>query len=213
MKYLIPALILCLTQQGTAQSVDQGTFSIRAAGREIGREEFSVATSRQGGAPGSTVISRVRIPAVTPRFTQETVLERRADGSFSAIEVSKPGAGRALAELARNKLLIHFMSGGSEAIREWPAAPNMVGLADSAYAMFAAIADLATPDGLQLTGVYPVSGRRVPFTAKKLPGDGTEGTRILLAGEITGTIWMDEAGRLTRMEFPQSGIEIVRLRK
>lgn len=216
MRYLSLVLLLCTPHPGEAQTVDEGTFSIRAAGREIGREDFALRSTRQGGAPGSTIISRVRIPAVTPQFTQEAILERRADGSLSAIQVihqSPARSGRVLAEVARNTLRIHSTSGGSEAIKEIPASADMIGLADSAYALFASVAELATPEGRQLTAVFPVNGKRVPFTAQKLGGDAGGGVRILLAGEIVGTLWMDGSGHLTRMEFPQSGIEIVRLRR
>ncbi len=216
MRYLSLALLLCISRPGGAQVVDEGTFSIRASGREIGREEFTVQGSRQGGAPGSTIISRVRYPAVIPQFTQETILERRPDESFSAIQVSyqsPSGSGRVLAEVARNRLRIHSTSGGSEAIRELPASSSMIGLADSAFALYGAIAELATPEGRRLTAVFPTTGKQLPFTARKVAGDDSEGARILLAGEIVGTIWMDGSGHLTRMEFPRSGIEIVRLRR
>jgi hypothetical protein len=213
---LIP-LAACLVGStlAEAQSIDDGTFSIRQSGREIGREEFSIHPGRQGAATGSTIVSRLRIPAVAPAYSQESVVERRADGSFANMLVSYSAgsnSGRVIAEIARNVLRIYTASGGTEAIRELPIPTNMVGLADSAFALFVLVADLATTEGSQFTGVYPRSGRRVTFTARR-QGDSTQETRIVMAGEITGTLLLDNTGHLTRIELPGSNLEIVRLRK
>jgi hypothetical protein len=212
MRFFMLALLVGTSTPLAAQMSDEGTLSIRSAGREIGREDFTVQSARQGGAPGTTIVSRTRVPSVTPRFTQEAVLERRLDGSFVAMQVTQ-GNGRVLADLVRNTLRIRTTSGGSEGIRELASPVLLIGLADSAYALYAAVADLATPEGRSINGLYPMSGRRVAFTAQRVEGDPEQGTRILLAGEIAGTIWMDESGRLSRLQFPASGLEIVRLRR
>ncbi|MEO8294676.1 MAG: hypothetical protein ABI613_04095 [Gemmatimonadota bacterium] len=208
----LAALLTIAAAPLTAQNRDAGTLSIRSAGREIGREEFVVQNTRQGGASGTTIVSRTRSPSVTPQFTQEAVLERRPDGSFVAMQVTR-GPGRVLAELARNTVRVRTTSVGSEAIRELAAPALLVGLADSAFALYTAVADLATPEGRAITGLFPVTGKQVIFTAQRLTGDGDQGTRIIMAGEIAGTIWMDDSGRVTRLQFPASGIEIVRLRQ
>lgn len=213
---LIPfAACLAVTSPAQAQSIDDGTFSIRQSGREIGREEFAIQQGRQGAPSGSTVISRVRLPAVAPAYTQESVVERRADGSFANMLVSYTAgrsSGRVIAEIARNILRIYTASGGSEGVRELPVPINLIGLADSAFALYALVADLATEEGRSISGVYPRSGRHVTFTARR-EGDAQQETRIIMAGGITGTIWLDSTGHLMRIEFPSSNLEIVRLRK
>ena len=208
------AACLALATVAEAQSIDGATFSIRQSGREIGREELSIEPGRQGASTGSTVISRLRLPAVAPAYTQESVVERKGDGSFSNMVVSYAAgrsSGRFIAEIARNVLRIYTASGGSEAIRELPVPANMIGLADSAFALYVLVADLATAQETRFSGVYPRSGRRVSFTARRI-GNGSPEARIVLAGEISGTIWLDNMGHLTRIEFPASNLEIVRLR-
>ena len=212
---LIPfAACLALASLAEAQSIDEATFSIRQAGREIGREQFSIQPGRQGGSTGSTVTSRVRLPAVAPAYIQESVVERKGDGSFSNMVVTYTAGGsngRVIAEIARNVLRIYTASGGSEAIRELPVPDNMVGLADSAFALYVLVAELATEQETRFSGLNPRSGRRVTFTARRA-GNGSPEARIVLAGEISGTIWLDSTGHVTRMEFPGSNLEIVRLR-
>jgi hypothetical protein len=211
---LIPlAACLVLNAPAEAQSIDNGTLSIRQAGREIGREDFRINPGRQGAATGSTVISRVRLPAGNPSYTQESVVERLGDGSFSNMTVSYTSggsSGKVIAEIARNVLRLYTASGGREAIRELPVPGNMIGLADSAFALFVLVAELATGQETSFSGVYPRSGRHVRFTARR-EGNGSTPTRIVLAGEITGTIWLDNTGHLSRIELPGSHLEVVRL--
>jgi hypothetical protein len=152
---------------------------------------------------------------VAATYTQESVVERRPDGSFANLVItyqSAQSSGRVIAETARNVLRIHTATGGKEAIREVPAPEHLIGLADSAFALYALVADLASEEGTRMTGVYPQSGRRLTFIARR-EGDAQEGTRIIMAGEITGTIWLDHSGHLTRIRFPESDLEIVRLRR
>jgi len=215
MRFFSLALWIAGSSIAQAQTIDEGTFSIRAGGREIGREEFVIQQGRAGAATGSTLISRLRVPPMAPGFTQEAVVERRPDGSFANMQVNYQTGrrnGRVLAETARNVLRIHNASGGSEDFREYPVGVNLVGLADSAFVLYAAVADLATGDGSHISGVFPLSGRRVTFTATR-EGDAQNGTRIVLAGEIAGTIWLDPAGHLVRIAFPATNLEIVRLRR
>lgn len=215
MRFIPVLACLAISTTAEAQSIDDGTFSIRRSGREIGREEFVIQPGRQGVPSGSTVISRVRLPAVAASYTQESVVERRADGSFANMVItyqSSRSSGRVIAETARNVLRIHWATGGSEAIRELPAPENMIGLADSAFALYALVADLASEEGVSIAGVYPQTARRVTFSARR-EGDAQEGTRIVMAGEIRGTIWLDQSGHLIRIQFPESDLEIVRLRR
>jgi hypothetical protein len=88
-----------------------------------------------------------------------------------------------------------------------------VALADSAYAIYAAVIPFATPAGARISGIFPATGRRVSFTATRAGGDGGPGSSIVMSGEINGTIWLDGSGQILRLEFPSSGLEAVRLRR
>jgi hypothetical protein len=218
MRTLIVASLLLLAHQAQAQTVDQGTLVVRQGGREIGREEFAVQAGRAGGAQGSTIVTRGRFPAVSPVVAQDATVERRTDGSFTSIQVLKEQGrkiSRYIAEVTpRNVLRIHASSsGGSEGVREYPAVPNLVGMVDSSYALFLAVADLSSSEGQTITALFPASGRRATFTATRTGGDQGGNSRIVMSGEITGTIYLDPEGRLQRLEFPSLDLEAVRLRR
>ena len=75
-------------------------------------------------------------------------------------------------------------------------------LDDDVHSLYTAVADLATPAGKRLTGIFPRTGRRASFTAR-LESDGQGDTRrITLAGDIAGTMQTDAQGRLRRLELP-----------
>ena len=218
MRHILVAVGLTLATGIEAQTLDQGTLVIKQGGREIGREEFQVRNGREGGAQGTTLVTRGRFPAVAPALSQEATLERRGDGSFLNIQVTREQGslvGRFIAEVTpRNVLRIHSSnSGGSEEVREYPGVPRLVGLADSAFALYAAVVPFATLQGATVTAVFPENGRRVTFTAQRVGGDGTPGSSIVMSGEVNGTIWLDASGNILRLEFPSVGLEAVRLRR
>ncbi|MEP7327482.1 MAG: hypothetical protein ABI836_16145 [Gemmatimonadota bacterium] len=218
MRHLIIAVALTFATGAEAQTLDQGTLVIKQGGREIGREEFQVRAGRTGGAQGTTLVTRGRFPAVAPVLSQEATVEQKGDGSFANIQVTReqgPVVGRFIAEVTpRNVLRIHSsLSGGSEEVQEYPGVPRLIGLADSAYALYAAVAPLATAEGQVVTAVFPQSGRRVTFTARRMAGDGGSGSSIVMSGDINGSIWLDASGHILRLEFPAVGLEAVRLRR
>lgn len=218
MRHLLAVFALTLATGAEAQVLDQGTLVIKLGGREIGREEFLVRSGRTGGAQGTTLVTRGRFPAVAPALSQEATVERKGDGSFANIQVTREqGAvvGRFLAEVTpRNVLRIHASSsGGSEEVREYPGVPRLIALADSAYALYVAVVPLASPAGETITAVYPENGKRVSFTARRSSGDGGAGSSIVMSGDINGTIWLDASGNILRLEFPSVGLEAVRLRR
>jgi hypothetical protein len=51
-----------------------------------------------------------------------------------------------------------------------------------------------------MVGLYPRTGRRVQFEARR--GDGDQARRITLSGQLTGTLLVDAAGRLVSAELP-----------
>ena len=67
------------------------------------------------------------------------------------------------------------MAKGSESGRELPGGPDVVLLDDEVYSLYAPVADLATPAGERLTAIFPRTGKRAAFTARREPAAGEDG--------------------------------------
>ena len=92
-------------------------------------------------------------------------------------------------------------------VRDLPTDDAVVLIDENVYSLFTAVADLAKPTGTRLVAIYPRTGRRAQFLARR-EGNAGGAARISLTGEISGTLTTGEGGRITRMEFPSAGIVV-----
>jgi hypothetical protein len=219
-RYLWAAVSSLLTLPGQvleAQIRDQGTLSIRQAGREIGHEEYRLVPSRGGRASGDSVTAFARYPESHPSVSIRAVLDRSPGSpTFSyVVEVRGPqGTSQVLAAGSHNRVILRTVGAGSETARELPGGEQVVVLDDSVFSLYSIVAQLATESGRPLTALFPRSARRVSFVARRQTRQTAGGaeTVIGLSGGISGTLWLDAGGRLERVELPSSSLEVVRLR-
>jgi hypothetical protein len=145
-----------------------------------------------------------------PSGSVSALLERTPDGQLSRFQLDvegDEGTTTFLAAGAGARVILKTIAKGSEAGRELPGGENVVLIDENVYSLFAAVADLATPAGTRLVAIYPRTGRRAQFSARR-EGNAGGGARISLTGEISGTLTTDGSGRVTQMQFPGSGVEV-----
>ena len=99
---------------------------------------------------------------------------------------------------------------GSESGRELPGGPDVVLLDDAVFSLYHPVAELATPAGRALTAIFPRTGKRATFTARRESGTAGGASRVALSGEITGTLITDAQGRLERLELPAKNTVVTR---
>jgi hypothetical protein len=211
----IAAVLLLLLPTGLASAQEslETKLVIAQEGRETGREEFTLRQGRGRGAPGSTLIAVARYPATNPLLKVAGTLERTPEFALAKFQLDVEGTNGTTVILAAGsgaRLIVRTVAKGSEAGRELPGGPDVVLLDESVYSLYTAVADLATPEGKNLTGVFPRTGRRVSFVARRDGGGGTGAARVTLNGDLNGTLATDGKGRLQRLEFPGSGILVTR---
>jgi len=68
----------------------------------------------------------------------------------------------------------------------------------------------AVPAGRALTAIFPRTGKRATFTARRESGTAGGASRVALSGEITGTLITDAQGRLERLELPAKNTVVTR---
>jgi hypothetical protein len=186
---------------------------VEQGGKEIGREEFTFRQGRGRGIAGSTLTAAARYPAINPTLKLALTLERTPESALGKFQLDVDGPNGPTVILAAGsgaRLIIRTVAKGSEAGRELPGGPDVVLLDDQVFSLYSAVADLATPEGKPLTGVFPRTNRRVAFTAKRESGEGAGNTRVSLSGDVSGTLVTDARGRLLRLELSQSGTVVSR---
>jgi hypothetical protein len=85
-------------------------------------------------------------------------------------------------------------------------------LDDQVFSLYSTVADLATPGGKSLNAVFPRTGRRASFVARRESGGDGGNTRVTLSGNINGTLITDAQGRLFRLELAETGTVVSRAR-
>jgi hypothetical protein len=201
------ALLLLLAHQTSpalAQADAPTTLIVMQGGKEIGREDFTLTTGRGRGAAGSTLSATARYPAAAPTTRLTAELERTAEFAIAKFQLDVEGPGGTTVILAAGsgaRLIVRTVATGSESGRELPGGPDVVLLDDEVHSFYSAVADLATPAGKRLTAIFPRTGKRASLTARLEPGQG-KAKRIVLTGDIAGTLLTDSEGRLQRLELP-----------
>ena len=191
-----------------AQAVSEGTLVVQQGGKEIGREDVVVRRGTPAsGAEGTTLAVNARYPASSPTVRIDASLDRNAAGEMEKFLLrgdTPEGPTQASAAGAGARLIIKTAARAGETGRELPGGPDVVVLDPNVYALYAVVAELATPEGRRLTAVYPRTNRRARFTARR------SGNTVTLTGEIAGTIAVDGNGRIQRLELPGENIVVVR---
>src|SRR5712691_2894399 len=213
MRSAAPYLVMMLhVLPAVAQQPLETKLVIQQGSRETGREEFTLRQTRGRGLPGTTIIAAARYPATAPTTQLAATLERTPEPALAKFQLDVERAGAVTVILAAGsgaRLSVRTVAKGSESGRELPGGPDVVLLDDAVYSLYTAVADLATPAGRPLTAIFPRTGRRVSFTARREPGDNG-GAKVTLTEEISGTLLTDAQGRLERLEFPGQGILVTR---
>jgi hypothetical protein len=202
------ALCLLLAHQASpalAQAAAPVTLTVTQDGKEIGRESFTLSPGRGRGAPGTTLSATAKYPASVPTTRLTAVLERTPESAIAKFQLDVEGPDGTTVILAAGtgaRLVVRTVAEGSESGRELPGGPDVVLLDEAVHSLYAAVADLATSGGKRLTAIFPRTGRRAAFTARRETGGEAGRRRVVLTGDIAGTLTTDAEGRLLRLELP-----------
>jgi hypothetical protein len=201
---LLPIMLLSALP-AAAQEPPETKLVVTQGGQEIGREEFTLRPTRAHGLPGSTIMATARYPSINPTTRLGATLERTPDLALAKFQLDVESAGAVTVILAAGsgaRLIVRTVAKGSESGRELPGGPDVVLLDDAVFSLYHSVADLATPAGQALTAIFPRSGKRATFTARRESGSAGGASTISLSGDIAGTLVIDAQGRLERLELP-----------
>ncbi len=207
MRLSLPALLLALAAPAAAQQADRGVYDILRGETALGREEFSIQPGSEGSAAGSTIASLARYPGSRPVVQIQAVLERKADGTVTALQVDTRQGGqvsRVYGAAVQDNLTIRQTTPAAESVREFPRSAGIVILDDSVFAFYRVVADRATASGARLPVLFPRTARRGQLTATK-----TGPTTVEMTGAVSGTLTVDATGRLLQVIL-SDGVSAIR---
>lgn len=213
MRYAMMLLLATHSLPAAAQERDQAKLVVQQGGQEIGREDFTLRPTRGRGLGGTTITAAARYPSTNPATQLSATLERTPEGALAKFQLDVEKNGMVTVILAAGsgvRLIVRTVGQGSESGRELPGGPDVVLLDEQVFSLYSGVADLATPAGRTLSAVFPRSGKRATFTARRESGGNGAPSKIALSGEIAGTLVTDGQGRVLRLELPSQGLLVRR---
>ncbi len=211
---LVLFLLALQASPAPAQTGEPVALVIRQGGKEIGREEFTLTSGRGRGAAGSTLSATAKYPATGPGTRLTAMLERTPQFALAKFQLDVEGPEGTTVILAAGsgaRLVVRTVARGSESGRELPGGPDIVLLDDEVMSLYSALADVAAPTGKRITAIFPRTGKRAAITASLEAGGQGGSKRIVLTGDVTGTIQTDAEGRLQRLELPTQDKVVTRV--
>jgi hypothetical protein len=214
---LICTLIATMPARALAQDTAaapvrlEASYVVRQDGKDVGRERLVVRPGQisQGRAGlrwelESRLLSGDEIRAV---------LTQSSDGMLDALQLeTRDAEGSTVLRAAHRgtRIVISLTGDRIRRARELPAGEHSVLLDEQLHGLLFVTKDLATEAGIALVGIYPRTGDRVNFTARRQAG-AQGGTVIVLSGGFTGRLTVDADGRVNRLDLTSHKLVLERL--
>src|SRR2546422_1502430 len=158
-----------------------------------------------------------------PVIVLAPILEVNADTMPATLQydVADPRQpSRILGELGRGRFTVRLVARATERAREFPTGQRAVVLDDSVFAPYVFAAWRASSDPASLTAIFPRGLRReavqisdLGVASTTLNRDPARLRHITVGGEGQDAVnlWLDEAGRLMKVEIPSRHLSAERL--
>src|SRR6266487_103205 len=221
---MITSLVALALLQAPGTALDEGVLVVRVDTQEVARESFRLRHGRLSrGAAGWTLATTIRYDRARPVVVLAPILEVNGDTMPSTLQydVADPRQpSRILGELGRGRFTVRLIARDTERAREFPTGPRAVVLDDSVFAPYVFAAWRATSEPGTLTAIFPRALRRDVIQIRDLGQASTTlnhdpaRLRHIIVGEEgqeTIHLWLDESGRLMKVEIPARHLSAERL--
>ena len=209
---MIPILLVL----ALPQVADSGVLVIRQDSTLIARESFHTSPDPTSG--GWILDANVRYDRSRPVVQLAPIVQVGSD--LAAVKVQfdagDPGAPlHIIGQVGRHRFTLRYVSRSDERARELPDPGRAVVVDDSVFSLFTPVAWLVRGGTGTVSAIFPRPGVAETWTVKdeglvstRPGGGGGADTRLQLisiASPRLGNIriWMDAAGRLTKVEIPR----------
>jgi len=200
--------------------LDSGVFVVRQDTVEIARESFRLLPGRAGGL---TLTATSRYDRGRPVVVLAPLIEFTADSQPATLQydVADPRQpSRILGELGRGRFTVRMVARATERAREFSTGDKAVVLDDSVFALYLFAAWRAAAGPTPLTAIFPRALRRDAVQVQdhgqastSLNRDPARLRHITVdgGGPETVHLWLDDNGRLMKLEIPSRHLNVERL--
>ena len=217
-------LLLLSLLQGAGSPIDEGVLVVRVDTLEVARESFRLSHGRLSrGETGWTLATTIRYDRARPVVVLGPILEVNGDTMPATLQydVADPRQpSRILGELGRGRFTIRLVARATERAREFSTGPKAVVLDDSVFALYLFAAWRAAATSTPLTAIFPRALRRDDVQVQdhgqastSLNRDPARLRHITVdgGGPETVHLWLDDTGRLMKVEIPSRHLIVERL--
>jgi hypothetical protein len=217
-------LLVALLQAGVGAPADEGVLVVRVDTLEVARESFRLTHGRLSrGDAGWTLATTIRYDRARPVVVLAPILEVNSDTMPATLQydVADPRQpSRILGELGRGRFTVRLVARATERAREFPTGQRAAILDDSVFALYLFAAWRAAPEPVTLTAVFPRGLRRdvvqirdLGMASTTLNRDPARLRHIVVGadGQQAVDVWLDEGGRLMKVEIPSRHLTAERL--
>ncbi len=200
------------------QTLDEGTFRIMVAGHEVGRETFSI---RESGAGSDAVVvaqGRVTLDNRTVNSSLELTGAKLRPAVYQ-VQIEGDGEKRIAGRLAGGRFSAKIVSPSGEQMREYLAGDGAVVVDEGVAHQYYFVARAAAAGATTLPLLVPSENRQVMAQLSSAGQESVEvgGKRVparhlvvTLRGGDARDVWVDDQGRILRVEIPARQYAAVR---
>jgi hypothetical protein len=214
MKHVLWGIVTAaaLSVPASAQTVrlDEGTFRIMVAGREVGTETFSL--RQNGSGADAVVIAQGKVILDSNETTANVQLAGTGLRVVAYdVELSGADARRIRASVTGSRASARTMSSAGETMREYLVSDGAVLLDDGVAHHYFMIGRRAEAGATSVAILVPRESRQVQATLSApasdpvtIGGSTVAARRIVVqpAGGDERRVWLDAEGRVLRVEIP-----------
>jgi hypothetical protein len=217
-------LLVVSLLQALGTAVDEGVLVVRVDTVEVARESFRLNRGRLSrGEPGWTLATTIRYDRARPVIVLAPILEVNTDTMPQTLQydVADPRQpSRILGEFGRGRFTVRLVSRATERAREFPTGQRAVVLDDSVFALYVFAGWRGAAASGPVTAIFPRALRRDVVEVRDLGQESTTLNRdparlrhitVGGGGQDIVHVWLDEAGRLMKVEIPSRHLVVERL--
>ena len=215
------ALLAPIALTGQAVVLDEGRFAVFVEGREVGSESFTI----QRGGSGADA-----------RILSTAVIQLESDGGVVEMRPMLDASTDLVARVFENKIsgsraaqVNGFVNGGrfvsrvtsedGEMQREYRFGAGAVLLEEDVAHLYYFISSRATTPGSTLSAIVPSTGQQLRLSVVssevepfRLGREQLDARHVRLEGaDVRHDVWLDDQGRVLRVEVPERGYRAERI--